>query len=89
MQKINPLFTRVLVEPYEEEKETKAGILLVSKARKYTIQTGVVAEVGPDVKHVKKGDKIVYAIYVSTELEVDGKPMFMVEEQDILMTFND
>ena len=46
----------------------------------------VVESVGPDVKTVKKGDKIVYKAYSTTDVKVDEKDYIIIKEEDILAT---
>ena len=46
----------------------------------------MVESVGPDVKSVKKGDKIVYKEYSTTEIKVDEIDYIILKEEDILAT---
>ena len=41
---------------------------------------------GPEVKTVKKGDKIVYKEYSTTEVKVDEADYIILKEEDILAT---
>ena len=45
-----------------------------------------VEEVGPEVKVVKKGDKIVYKEYSTTEIKVEDEDFIILKEEDILAT---
>ena len=42
--------------------------------------------VGPEVKAVKKGDKIIFKEYAPTELKIDKTEYLVVKEEDILAT---
>ena len=42
--------------------------------------------VGPDVKDVKKGDKIIFKEYSTTEVEYEDEKYIIVKEEDILAT---
>ena len=42
--------------------------------------------VGPEVKSVKKGERIIYKEFSTTEIKVDGKDYIILEEKDILAT---
>ena len=42
--------------------------------------------VGKEVKDVKKGDKIVYKEYSTTEIKLDGKDYIILNEEDVLAT---
>ena len=46
----------------------------------------VVESVGPEVKSVKKGEKIVYKEYSTTEVKLDDKDYIILKEEDVLAT---
>ena len=46
----------------------------------------VVESVGPDVKTIKKGDKIITKNYSTTDVKIDNKEYIIVKEEDILAT---
>jgi chaperonin GroES len=80
---IKPLADRVVVVREEAKTKTASGIYLPESAKEKTALCEVVA-VGPDVKAVKVGDRIVYGGYNMTELKVDGTEYVIVKEEDIL-----
>ena len=55
--KVQPLGTRVLVRPEEEELRTKSGILLPETAKEKP-QIGVVVAIGDEVTRFQPGDKV-------------------------------
>ena len=58
---LKPTKNRVLVEPINQIKEMeKRGILLPSYAENIMPDKGIVIAVGPEVKEVKVGDKIIF-----------------------------
>ena len=58
---LKPTKNRVLVEPINQIKEMeKGGILLPSYAENIMPDKGTVIAVGPEVKEVKVGDKIIF-----------------------------
>jgi chaperonin GroES len=67
----------------EAMAKTNSGIYLPDNAKEKPVLAKVVA-VGPDVKGVKTGDKVVYKEYSTTELKVDGTEYLLVKEEDIL-----
>lgn len=81
---LKPLQDRVVAIKEEPMKATKSGILLGEAEEKPAY--AVVEAVGPDVKVVKTGDKIVYKQYSTTEVEIDDKKYIILEEKDILAT---
>ena len=90
--KLEPLDDRIVVEPMEAESKTKGGIVLPDTAKEKP-QKGTVISVGPgrvadDGKRipptVKKGDKVIYARYGGSEIDVDGKEYMILRESDVL-----
>jgi chaperonin GroES len=69
----------------EAKTQTAGGIYLPDTAKEKPV-VAVVEAVGPDVKGVKKGDRIVYKEYSTTELKIDGKEYLIIQEDDILAT---
>jgi chaperonin GroES len=80
---IKPLADRVAMVREEAMAKTTSGIYLPDNAKEKPVLAKVVA-VGPDVKGVKTGDKVVYKEYSTTELKVDGTEYLLVKEEDIL-----
>ena len=80
---IKPLADRVAMVREEAAAQTTSGIYLPDNAKEKPVLAKVVA-VGPDVKGVKTGDKVVYKEYSTTELKVDGTEYLLVKEEDIL-----
>jgi len=90
---LKPLNDRVFLEPLDEEKTTKFGIVLPDTAEKEKPIRGKVVAVGPGKldEHgkrvpmsVKIGDLVLFKKYGPDELEVDGKKYLVGEEADIL-----
>ena len=81
---LKPLKDRVIAVKEEPLTKTKSGILL-GEAKEQPAYA-VVESVGPDVKTVKKGDKIIYKEYSTTEIKLDDKDYIIVKEEDILAT---
>ena len=82
---IKPLADRVVAVKEEAQNKTASGLYLPDNAKEKPVVAKVEA-VGPDVKNVKKGDKIVYKEYSTTELKIDGAEYLIVKEEDILAT---
>jgi len=82
---IKPLADRVVAAKEEAKTQTASGIYLPDTAKEKPAYA-VVEAVGPDVKGIKKGDRIVYKEYSTTELKIDGKEYLIVKEEDVLAT---
>lgn len=90
---IKPLGDHLLIEPIEEEKTTKSGIVLPDTAEKSRPMQGKVIAIGPGKVNekgermpmsVKVGDKVLFKKYGPDEMELDGKKYLVAEENDIL-----
>lgn len=82
---IKPLADRVVAVREEARTKTASGIYLPETSKEKPV-TAIVEAIGPDVKHIKKGDKIVYKEYAVTELKVDATTYLIVSEPDVLAT---
>jgi len=89
---LKPLSNHVFIEPLEEEKTTKSGIVIPETAKEKPIKGEVVA-VGPGKLNekgeivpmsVKIGDVVLFKKYGPDEIEVDGKKYLVGDEDDIL-----
>lgn len=81
---IKPLNDKVVAIKQEALTKTKSGILL-GEAKEEPAYA-VVEAVGPNTKVVKKGDKIIYKEFSTTNIKVDDKDYVIVAEEDILAT---
>ena len=81
---LKPLKDRVVAVQEKPLEKTKSGILLGEAKEKPAY--AVVESVGPEVKSVKKGDKIIYKEYSTTEVKVDGIDYIILKEEDVLAT---
>ena len=80
---ISPLADRVVAVREAAKTKTSSGLYLPETAKEKPV-AAVVHAVGPDVKGLKKGDRIVYKEYSTTELTIDGTEYLIVKEEDIL-----
>lgn len=82
---INPLGDRVVAVREKAQEKTASGLYLPDSSKEKPVTAEVVA-VGPDATQVKKGDKIVYKEYSTTELKIKDVEYLIVKEEDILAT---
>ena len=86
-----PLGDRVVLKQVVAEETTTSGIVLPGQTKEKPQQAEVVA-VGPggmvDGKEVEMlvavGDKVLYAKFAGTEVELDGENYLVVKQNDIL-----
>lgn len=81
---MNPLGKNIVARKEEAVTQTASGILLGTAKEKPAY--AVVEAVGPEVKSVKKGDKIIFKEYSTTNIELDDTEYLIVKEDDVLAT---
>ena len=83
----------MFLEPLEEEKTTKSGIVLPDSAEKEKPIKGKVIATGPGkvnekgeriAMSVKVGDMVLFKKYGPDEIEIEGKKYLVGDEDDIL-----
>lgn len=82
---INPLGNRIVAYREAAANKTASGLYIPDSAKEKPVIAKIEA-VGPEVKNLKKGQKIVYKEYATTELKIDGKEYLIIKEEDILAT---
>lgn len=81
---IEPLGSRVLIHPLEQESKTASGLLLPETAKEKP-QTGEIVAIGDDEDiKLKIGDKVLFAKYSGTEFKMDGVEYILFEVADVL-----
>lgn len=81
---LKPLKDRVVAVVEKPLEKTESGILLGEAKEKPAY--ALVEVVGPEVSGVKKGDRIIYKEYSTTEIKLDGKDYIILKEEDVLAT---
>lgn len=88
-----PLSNHLFIEPIEEEKITKSGIVLPETVEKEKPIKGKIIAVGPGKLNekderipmsVKIGDNVLFKKYGPDEIEIDGKKYLVGDEDDVL-----
>lgn len=82
---LKPLADRVVAVREQKESKTTSGLYLPDGAKEKPAYA-VVQAVGPEVKDIKKGDKIVFKEYSTTELKVNDIEYLLLKEEDVLAT---
>jgi len=89
---LQPLGDRVVIRPFQREEVTKGGIILPDTAKEKP-QEGEVIAVGPgklteegkrQAMDIKVGDRVIYAKYAGTEVEIDDEKLLIMHESDIM-----
>lgn len=80
---ISPLGDRIVAKREEASTKTASGLYLPENAKEEP-KVAVVESVGPKVKDVKKGDRILFKEYSTTEVKLNGVEYIIVESKDVL-----
>ena len=80
---LHPLSDRVVAKKAEPAEKTGSGILLAGNQNEKPAYA-VVESVGPDVKTIKAGDKIIFKEYSTTDVKFESQEYLIVREEDIL-----
>ena len=82
---LKPLSDYVVAVGEDAATKTASGLYLPDKAQEKP-KTAKVVAVGPNVKEVKTGDRIVYKSYSTTDVKVGKEEFILVKEEDVLAT---
>ena len=85
--KLKPLDDRVVIEVKEEMAEKNVGGIIIPDTAKEKPQIGKIIAIGTDEELkdlVKIGDKILYAKYGGTEVDIEDKKLLIISRSDIL-----
>lgn len=82
---IKPLAARVVAVREAVKHTTASGLYLPDSAKEQPAVVKIMA-IGPDVNHLKIGDRIVYKDYTPTTVTVDGTDYLIINEEDVLAT---
>jgi len=84
--KLKPLDDRVVIEVTEIEEKNVGGIIIPDTAKEKP-QIGKIIAIGTDEELkelVNIGDKILYAKYGGTEVDIEDKKLLIISRSDIL-----
>jgi chaperonin GroES len=93
---VRPLGDRVLLKRVSSEEKTKGGIIIPDTAKEKPAE-GVVVAVGPGAvrddgsraePQLKTGDRVLFAKYGGSEVNIDGEEHLIMRESDVLCVLN-
>jgi chaperonin GroES len=92
LMRIEPIGDKIVVKRTEAEETTAGGIVLPDTARQkpqegkvLSVGVGKMLENGTRAKlQVSEGDRVLFTSYAGSEIEVDGGPLLIISESDIL-----
>ena len=89
---VRPLHDRILIKRIEEQETVKGGIIIPDTAKEKP-QEGEVIAVGAGKKteegktlplDVKVGDRILFAKYSGSDIEIEDEEYFFLREEEVL-----
>lgn len=83
MQTIDPAKRQIFAKPSSADQQTKSG-LFIPEGSQERPQTAEVINVGSDVRQFKAKDTIVYKMFTTTELKLNGEEYILIDEADVL-----
>ena len=86
--KLRPMADNILLKATEAEETTSFGIILATTNKEKPAIYEVVS-VGPDVKGVANGEKVVVGNFVGSDIKLDGVDYKFVKLEDVLAVVTD
>jgi len=80
MTQFQAITDKIIIKPVKVPTHTESGIYIPKTARE-TKPIGTVVSVGERVKSVKVGDKVLYKLWEKTELVMNGKLYYILEDK--------
>jgi chaperonin GroES len=87
---LEPLDEYVVLQPSNDETETRAGLILpASAAAAAAVRTGIVTAVGTDVVGVDLGDKVLYPRDAGYDVRLGGIEVKVLKREEIVARVHD
>ncbi len=88
--RIRPRKNQILVEPDpEESRESAHGIITPSNVEQERKAVGTVQAVGPDIRDVSKGDRVIYGAFAGEKLKLGDQEFVLLFDEDVLAFLED
>jgi co-chaperonin GroES (HSP10) len=85
---LEPLDDFVVVQPSEEETETRAG-LIIPASDEAGCRSGIVTATGPDVQGVEPGDKVLFPKECGFDVRLGGASVKLLRRGELIARVND
>jgi chaperonin GroES len=85
---LEPLDDHVVVQPSDEESETRLGLIIPASAET-ECRTGVVTAVGAEATGVEPGDKVLFAKGAGYEVRLGGSAVRVMRRSELIARVND
>ena len=85
---LEPLDDFVVVEPTDEEAETRAGLILPASADA-ECRSGIVTAVGAEAEGVVPGDKVLFPVDAGYDVRLGGAAVKVIRRRDLVARIHD
>ena len=85
---LEPLDDHVVVEPTDEEAETRAGLIIPASAEAQC-RSGIVTAVGPEVEGVAPGDKVLFPRDAGYDVRLAGTVQKVLRRRELVARIHD
>jgi len=85
---LEPLDNYIVVQPTDEEAETRAGLILPASAEAQC-RSGIVTAVGAEVEGIVPGDKVLYPSGAGYEIRLGGTVQKVMRRVELLARIHD
>jgi len=85
---LEPLDDHLVVEPVEEEAETRTG-LIIPASEDAGCSSGIVTAVGPEAAGIDAGDKVLFPKDAGFDVRVAGSAVKVLRRGDLIARIHD
>ena len=85
---LEPLDDFVVIEPSDEEAETRAGLIIPASADE-SCRSGIVTAVGAEVDGLAPGDKVLFPKDAGYDVRLSGTAMKVMRRGDLIARIQD
>ena len=85
---LEPLDDHVVVEPTDEEAETRAGLIIPASAE-WQCRSGIVTAVGVEAEGVTPGDKVLFPRDAGYDVRLGGTAQKVLRRADLIARIHD
>ena len=85
---LEPLDDFVVIEPTDEEAETRAGLIIPASAEAQC-RSGIVTAVGSESEGVVPGDKVLFPSDAGYEVRLAGTAMRVIRRRELIARVHD
>jgi chaperonin GroES len=85
---LEPLDDYVVIEPVDEETETRAG-LIIPASSETGCRSGIVTAVGPEAAGVEPGDKVLFPKEAGFDVRLAGAAVKLLRRNELIARVHD